>query len=67
MECHRVRFQRVHHVDHVLALGVIAGIGPMPGVAAIQQQRVRAIGPDRIHHSCHAVHPAHLAIGLGKR
>ena len=61
---HCVGLERVHHIDHVLTLGVITGIAAVPRIAAIQQQRVRPVGADLVDHGRHAVQPAHLAIAL---
>ena len=44
VEGHRVGLQPVHHVDHVLRLRVVAGVGAVPGVAAVEQQRIGAGG-----------------------
>ena len=64
---HRIGFQRVHHVDHVLPVGPMRGERALPGIAAIQQQRVGACGADRVDDGRAAVQPAHAAIGLRKR
>jgi hypothetical protein len=57
----------VHHVDHVLTLGQVAGHRPVPGVAAIQKDRLGPRGADRLDHGGHPVHPAHPAIGPAQR
>jgi len=64
---HRIGLQRVHHVDHILPLGVVAGIGAVPGIAAVQQQRVGPVGADGVHHVGDPVHAAHPAICPGQR
>ena len=66
VEGHRVGLERVHDVDHVLPLGVVAGIGAVPGVAAVKEESVGTLGADRIDHGRHAVEAAHLAVGAGK-
>ena len=66
MEGHRVGAQLVHHVDHVLPLRVVAGVGPVPGITTIQKQRIRPIGPDRVDHSGHAIQSADAPISFGQ-
>ena len=67
MAGHRLYPKGVHHVDHVLTLGHERGHGAMPGITAIQKDAVRSRGADRLDHGRHAVHAAHLAIGLSQR
>ena len=59
---HRIGPEHVHDVDHVLPLGLVTGVGPVPGIAAIQQQSIGAGGANLVHDSRHTVHAAHLAI-----
>ena len=62
---HRFHAQQVLHPNHVLAPGLEAGIAAVPGIAPVQQDRIRAAAADRLHDRCDAVEAAHLAIGLG--
>jgi hypothetical protein len=66
---HGIGLERVHHLDHVLAIGLERGVGALPGVAAIKQQDVvvAALGADRLDHGRDPVDAAHPAIGLGER
>ncbi len=67
VEGHRVGVEGVHDIDHVLPLGVIAGIAAMPCVAAIQQQCIGAVGTDRIDHGSNPIQSPHTAIAFGQR
>ena len=67
VEGHRIRLQRVHHVDHVLPFSVMTGVRAVPRVTAIQQQRIGAVGADCVYNGRHAVHAAHLTVGLRQR
>ena len=63
---HGVRLQRIHDVDHVLARRFLRGVGTLPGVAAIKQQRVRPLRPDGIDDGRAPVETAHLAVPAGQ-
>ena len=67
VKSHRVGLERIHHVDHVLTLRVVAGVAAVPGVAAIQQQRIGPVRADLVDHTRHTVQTAHLAIALRQR
>ena len=67
MERHRIGLERIHDVDHVLSLRVIAGVAAVPCIAAVQQQRIGAVRADRVDHGRHTVQPAYAAVGLGQR
>ncbi len=62
VEGHRIRLKRVHHVDHVLAFGLIAGVRPVPGVATVQQQGIRPRRADRLYDSRHTIKATDLAV-----
>ena len=64
---HRIGFQRVHHVHHVLACGAQAGERAVPCIAPIQQQGVGPVGADGVENGRHPVEPADLAIGACQR
>ncbi len=64
MEGHRVGLQRVHHVDHVLTLGLETGHRAVPRIPAIEQQRIWTVGADRVQHGGHTVEAADLAVSL---
>ena len=56
-------------VDHVLAVGPQRGGGALPGVAAVQQQRIGARGPQALDERGQMREAAHAAVaarGLGK-
>ena len=59
--------ERIHHIDHVLALGLQAGVGAVPGVAAIQQDCIGTVGANGIDDRRHTVHATHAPIGLRQR
>ena len=65
MKGHCVRLKRVHRIHHVLPLGVIAGVAPMPCIAPIQQKRIRAIRAHGFDHCCDPVQPPDTAIFSG--
>ena len=66
VEGHRVGLEHVHHVDHVLPFGVVAGVRAMPRIPTIQQKRIRPIGPDRVDHSGHAIQSADTPVSFGQ-
>ena len=66
VERHRIWLQRVHHVDHVLPLGVVAGVAAVPCIAAIQQQRIRTLGPNMVDNRRNAIQSADTPIPLCK-
>ena len=66
MEGHRIGFQQLHGVHHVLALRMIAGVRPVPCIATIQQQRIGAGCANGVYYRGHAIQTADPAIGLGQ-
>ena len=66
---HDVHTQREGGVDHVLAVGPQRGGGALPGVAAVQQQRIGARGAQPLDERGQVREAAHAAVaagGLGK-
>jgi len=63
---HRIRVQRVHQVHHVLTIGLQRRHGTVPGIPAIQEQRIRTLRTDRLHDGGHPVQPAHFAVAAGQ-
>ena len=65
----RLDAQRLHHRDHVAALGLQRRVRALQRIAAIEQQHAlgAALGPDRVDERRHAIHAADAAVGLGQR
>ena len=62
MRGHDVHAQREGGVDHVLAVGPQRGGGALPGVAAVQQQRIGARGPQALDERGQMREAAHAAV-----
>ena len=46
MRGHNVHAKQLLGIDHVLGVGPVRGAGTLPGIAAIKQQRARALSAD---------------------
>ncbi len=64
---HGVGLQRVHHVDHVLAVRPQRRQRALPGVAAVEEERLRPLGADALQDGRDPVEPAHAAVLAGER
>jgi hypothetical protein len=64
MRGHRLDAERVHQPDHVAAVGPQCGERALPGVAAVQKQRIGTVSADRLYDRGDPVKAADLAVGL---
>ena len=67
VEGHGVGLEQAHGVHDILPLGLVAAVGAVPGVATVEQDRIRTRCADRLDHSRNPIEPAHAPVFAGKR
>lgn len=65
MRCHDVHAQRDTGVDHVLGIGPQRRGRTLPGIAAVEQQRARALRTQLVNQGFQVGETADLAVDLG--